>query len=514
MAESIRLKILLGKGFNIAMHPFYSLLASAMLFMVLLPISYLYWQMTALGCVYIYLFLLAFRWESRLLNYYPFPPLTCLMGAILLRLGIGPIMMAVFGNSSGSGWEAWWSYMPQVQLVWLVFTLSIIIFSYILVFRPSKIAVALSSKPLKKLERFGSIQIFLNSSSFGVSSNLKILFYFLTCFSSLYILFSVYVDSWSRNTQVYLKLTNVFWRADTVFIAFNGLFIAWLILAPLIASTQGKLLRLAVAANLIIYFIVALPSGGREVALYPILYLIGGMFLTNIRPELYRKILFFGLVFCILAVPFLALLRSNQIFQDSPTLISKYQAVLVILQKPQEIFRGLGAAGARFFGCHDPYLFAPFNKDLYHPGFMGLGHLLFVYVPNFLMHERPIIFDGWIYALQLHHLPVALGTKSFECLYTPADLIRRFGWPGLLIGSPIIGFIIAFLIRSWYRCASLDKSIFQFLLFLYPASFFWKFPFGTVMEFGWHLLWQMPKYLCAFAVISFLISRYSPRFAR
>lgn len=83
----------------------------------------------------------------------------------------------------------------------------------------------------------------------------------------------------------------------------------------------------------------------------------------------------------------------------------------------------------------------------------------------------------------------------FPCLSLPADLIRRWSVPGLLLGSLVVAAVVQVLFRLWYRSISVAGGTFQLLLALLPATYLQSFPFGTVSETAWALLWELPKYL-------------------
>ena len=60
---------------------------------------------------------------------------------------------------------------------------------------------------------------------------------------------------------------------------------------------------------------------------------------------------------------------------------------------------------------------------------------------------------------------------------------------------------VQLLLRLWYRSASASGSSFQLLLLFFPATYLQSFPFGTVSETAWALLWELPKYLVLFLLL-------------
>ena len=83
--------------------------------------------------------------------------------------------------------------------------------------------------------------------------------------------------------------------------------------------------------------------------------------------------------------------------------------------------------------------------------------------------------------------------------------------PGLLLGSLIAAASLQFLFRLWYKTVSVSGSTFQLLLLVLPATYLQSFPFGTVSETAWALLWELPKYLVAFWLLGAGVDGYLAR---
>ena len=83
--------------------------------------------------------------------------------------------------------------------------------------------------------------------------------------------------------------------------------------------------------------------------------------------------------------------------------------------------------------------------------------------------------------------------------------------PGLLLGSLVVAAFLQALFSLWYRSISVSGSTFQLLLALLPATYLQSFPFGTVSETAWSLLWELPKYLLLFWVMGVAVDRWLRR---
>jgi hypothetical protein len=90
-----RLAALLGRGEGWLLHPGRSALLALLLGALLLPVVRERWPMAALALLAFWLLLQTLRLEAPLLEKVPFPPLTVLVLGMVVRWGLGPLVMFV-----------------------------------------------------------------------------------------------------------------------------------------------------------------------------------------------------------------------------------------------------------------------------------------------------------------------------------------------------------------------------------------------------------------------------------
>ena len=253
-------------------------------------------------------------------------------------------------------------------------------------------------------------------------------------------------------------------------------------------------------------------SGSRGLLFYPSLLLLFGLWLVLSDPRRLRRLLFALVVLVLVMSPLIYVVRESAAFQKADNLTGRLQSVGVALTQSQPLLDKARWLGRDLYACHDPFLFTPENRDQPLAGFQGLGSLLYLWVPRHVLPERPVLFDGHLIAKQLQRVPhTAWSEVWFPCFSLPADLMRRWSVPGVLIGSFAVAGCVQILLRFWYQSAGVSGSTFRLLLLLLPATYLQSFPFGTVSETAWSLFWELPKYLLLFWLLGAGVDRYLAR---
>ena len=260
------------------------------------------------------------------------------------------------------------------------------------------------------------------------------------------------------------------------------------------------------------FLALALFSGSRGLLFYPFLLLLFGLWFVLSDPRCIRRLAVSMAVLVFVCSPLIYVVRDSAAFQRAENWTGRLEAVGVALMQPEPLLNKTRWLGRDLYACHDPYLFTPGNRDQPLAGTRGLGSLLYLWVPKHILPERPVLFDGHLIAKKLQRVPPSDFSKVwFPCFSLPADLMRRWGLPGVLLGSFVVAASLQFLFRLWYQKVSISGGTFQLLLLFLPATYLQSFPFGTVSETAWALFWELPKYLVAFWLLGAGVDRYLAR---
>ena len=501
---SSRLQQLFGLASPWILQPQRSGLICASAWLLTLPLTWQHPWMAFLGFIAIWGLSLVLWIEGPLLQIFPLPPLTVLVIGLCLRWGLGPLLLAVAGSGGNSFVQIWIRYGPLSQLLWLTLTSSLLLMA---LYQRDAIANATKSLVPTPLFRIATTQPQL-------CAQLRLLAWILSIYMAAYLTLSVLsgVFDHRHDFDSYVNWTKQLWRLDTPVAAFSRLRDIWFFLLPLWWRLLGFRWRLALSLELITFLSVSLLAGSRGLLFYPVLLVFFGLWFVIENPRHLRRLaLFLSSLFLILS-PIIYVLRENPNFYLSGTLSGRVEAAKTSLLQTQKINEKFRWLGRDLYACHDPYLFTPENRDQPPAGFKGLDALLYLWIPKHVQPERPVLFDGHLIAKDLQRVPPSAWSQVwFPCFSLPADLMRRWALPGVLLGSLLVSGFVHVLFRIWYRTASISGTTFQLILFFFPATYLQSFPFGTVSETAWVFLWELPKYLFVFWVMGVSVDHWLRR---
>ena len=497
-----RLQQLFGPLSPWVLQPQRSFTACVIAWLLSLPLTWHHPWLALLGFCAIWGLTIAFWVEAPLLQSLPLPPLTVLLIGLCFRWGLGPLLLSVGGSGGDPFVQIWIRYGPHAQLLWLSFTGILLLLSLT---QRSAIVSCVHSHP-------GSswLNEAIHNSRFR--RQLSALAIFLSIYMAAYLTLSLLSGAFDRQVDAYVNWAQQLWRLDTPVAAFSRLRDLWFVLFPLWWRLLGRTWRCLLGAEMFAFLAAVFLSGSRGLLFYPALLVFFGLWFVLTDPRRLRQVAFaLALVFLVLS-PLIYVVRGSVAFQRAESWNGRLQAVGISLTDPKPLINRARWLGRDLYACHDPYLFTPDNRDAPLAGFHGLEALGYLWIPKHVLPERPVLFDGHLIAKKLQRVrPSAWSKLWFPCFSLPADLMRRWAVPGLFLGSLIVAVMLQLLFRLWYQSVSVTRSTFQVLLLLLPSTYLQSFPFGTVSETAWSLLWELPKYLLLFWLIGSGIDRYLAR---
>ena len=497
-----RLQQLLGPASLWVLQPLRSAVACVVAWLLSLPLTWQHPWLALLGFSAIWGLTLALWLEAPLLQSLPLPPLTVLLFGLCLRWGLGPLLLAVGGSGGDLFVEIWIRYGPPAQLLWLSLTAAMLLLAL-----PQWRTIASAARSLPQ-----SSWLVEAIHQPRLRSQLRALACLLSVYMGAYITLSMLSGAFDRQDDAYIAWTQKLWRLDTPVAAFSRLRDLWFVLFPLWWRLLSNPWRWFLGAEMLAFFAAALMSGSRGLLFYPALLLLFGLWFVLREPRRLRRLALALAVLALVLSPVIYVVRESSAFQRAEDWIGRVQAVGVTLMQPEPLLGKARWLGRDLYACHDPYLFTPENRKQSLVGVRGLESLLYLWVPKHVLPERPVLFDGHLIAKQLQRVtPSTWSEVWFPCFSLPADLMRRWSLPGVLLGSVVVAVSFQFLFRLWYQTVSVSGSTFQLLLLLLPATYLQSFPFDTVSETAWAVLWELPKYLVVLWLLGAWVDRYLAR---
>ena len=497
-----RLQQLFGSTSSWLLVPQRSALLCLAAWLFTIPLTWHHPWLALLGFSAMWALLLALWLEAPLLEALPLPPLTVLLIGLSTRWGLGPLFLSFVGSGDDPFVDIWVTYGPQAQLLWIALTAALLFF----VFLQRRVIVrAASTQP-----RSPWILVAKNHHRFR--AQLTALASLLSLYIAFYILSSLLSGAFDRQFETYARWTQQLWRFDTPVAAFSRLRDLWFLLFPLWWAVLSRPWRFLLGAELLTFFSLAIISGSRGLVFYPALLLLCGLWFVTYDTRLLRRLALIFAALLLVLSPLIYVVRDSSAFQQAESLSVRVQSFGVIFSNPEPFFSKARWLGRDLYACHDPYLFTPENKDKPRAGNTGLDSLLYLWVPKHVFPARPVVFDGHLIAKQLQRIQRSPWSEVwFPCFSLPADLLRRWSFSGLLLGSIAVAFCVQSLFFLWYRNISVPGSTYQLLLTLLPATYLQSFPFGTVSETAWAFLWELPKYLLCFWLIGAAVDSWLKR---
>lgn len=491
-----RLRQLLGPA-TILLHPLHGL---GLLLLACLPLLPFAGQPlgVVLAAISTYLLLMAVRLEQSWLAITPLPPLTVLCLGAWLRCGLGGLLLALGRPMALTEYNsAFWRHLPEAQGLWVSF-----MGAAVLVFTCWPKPSATASPSSQEAGRQPLLGLSLACGLFAITAiGLGVLF-----------------GTLDRNPSAYLHWVAQRWRPDSLFTMLARFRDVFFLLAPLaICKAKRNWQRLFLLAMLVGYPALALPLGGRGLLLYPILYVVVGIWLTPISARTLRVIIGATLIFGLVAIPSIEIYRGMAGFRTTEREDPGARLTL-LLSASQQLTHNLNIrttmtqTGSSLYACSDSYLFEEPARSRPRAGWHRMQSLLTAWLPDLLAPKTVPVRDAHIIAEEIRGRSRSeaetMTYTSFPCVSFGADLYWRGGWPIVALGSALAAIAYRLVSSLWYRYAGWTSS-WQILLLLYPATFLTMYPAGSIGETAWLWMWDLPKYVALIGLVCFIAGRLS-----
>jgi hypothetical protein len=154
--------------------------------------------------------------------------------------------------------------------------------------------------------------------------------------------------------------------------------------------------------------------------------------------------------------------------------------------------------GVQMLGVSDSLVYEHTPSDLPYAGFENFDRILYVWIPKFIMRDKPYLQDGNDIVVGYTGVFFKRSAATISLL---ADLYRRFSVPGVLLGAPLAALITALFTRWVFRTMLLRDAVLGIVLLqLLISGFHYEF-WGTVLGSSFDWLYAIPKHLVLIYVL-------------
>ena len=229
-------------------------------------------------------------------------------------------------------------------------------------------------------------------------------------FSLLYVLNGVFSGTLDRSGVAYSDWVAKLWRADSLFVIFLRLKDVFFFIVPLaISSTNNTRLRVDLIIVVIASIGAAFLTGGRGIILYPLLYLIFGLWLTPLKPHLISFFIVLFLVVSLILVSAIDVYRGSPYFNrssplDIPQRVKFFSRAIVQynLTDPKSRIQIIGGA---MYGGADPCLFVDPALAAPRAGFVRIERLWQTWLPTMVAPNKASLRDAHMIAAEITGTP-------------------------------------------------------------------------------------------------------------
>jgi hypothetical protein len=287
-----------------------------------------------------------------------------------------------------------------------------------------------------------------------------------------------------------------------------------LMLAPVMWAVSGWLGRVVLASVCIALVLMGMALGTRGMVISPFVAVLLGTYLfSNLPPGRSQSVAIVTVLVAMVVTPVVDVFRNTPEFASVPAWdllgrLSQLPAALDPRVWSAEPWTGefLAQYGQHLVGVRDALVYELTPSSIPHAGADRLGDAVYAWIPQALMQSRESLMDGNDIASTYmgYSIDRTYNTISFE-----ADLYRRWGVTGILVGTPIAAVGNALLVRAILVVLQRADAVLGFLLLCGLMQTYRLGTWSTVLFSAQVWTWDLPKHLAAAMILCIAARRLS-----
>jgi len=260
-----------------------------------------------------------------------------------------------------------------------------------------------------------------------------------------------------------------------------------------------------------VYLVFGFTSGTRGLVLHSLVAFLCGYYAFGGSARAVKAVLLAGVVVGVPLISLMGVMRMSQDFyysriSDVTTRLEVARDALSSI-RAGDIANTLDLTGRALIGVSDELVYRDTPGVLPFAGWKGLAAVKLVLIPHFF---RPGTDDlGDENEIVSSYTGVRI-ERSYWTISFFADMYRRFGIPGIVVGSMLAGWfygtVSAFVMGLFHS----RRKLYGMVMLMLMMAAYSLFPFSTLLRCSWLWFYDIPKHLLVLAALIMVVESTIP----
>jgi hypothetical protein len=307
--------------------------------------------------------------------------------------------------------------------------------------------------------------------------------------------------------------------AGDIRVAFLGLFYRFefvgVMFVGLLVRSKNITARVLAFTTIAVYLVFGFTSGTRGLILHPLIAFTCGFYMFGGSTRTAKMILLIGITAGLPLIWVMGTMRQTKDFYDSriTDVSTRFELGTAAASSISEtgLNEQLEFTGRALLGVSDELVYKDTPGAIPFVGWDGTSGMLLAFVPHVLRPGTANLGDENDIVSEYTGLRLE---RSFQTISFFADMFRRFGFTGIVVGSIVAGWfygaVSAFVISLFHS----RRKLYGLLMILLLMGSYTFFPFSTMLRCSWIWLYDVPKHVLALIAFVMVVKSLNADYRR